>query len=58
MEENVASIFETVKTLVDLLHNQRVIHRNLYSRNFAVLFKAGIVLHTNCLSVNDFEVVI
>jgi len=24
MEENVASIFETVKTLVDLLHNQRV----------------------------------
>ena len=24
MEENVASIFETVKTMVDLLHNQRV----------------------------------
>lgn len=24
MEENVASIFETVKTLVDLFHNQRV----------------------------------
>ena len=28
MEENVASIFETVKTLVDLLHNQRVWNGN------------------------------
>lgn len=29
MEENVASIFETVKTLVDLLHNQRVWNENI-----------------------------
>lgn len=29
MEENVASIFETVKTLVDLLHNQRVWNGNI-----------------------------
>lgn len=34
MEENVASIFETVKTLVDLLHNQRVCNRNLSCRVF------------------------
>jgi len=30
MEENVASIFETVKTLVDLLHNQRVWNGNTF----------------------------
>ena len=38
MEENVASIFETVKTMVDLLHNQKVslCDGNLYSQNLKI----------------------
>ena len=38
LERRLGRMEENVKTLVDLLHNQRVFNYNLYSRNFVTLF--------------------